>query len=53
VRDANKVIFLEAGRILEMGTYDELSQSGGRFAALLSASGIRIDDETEKDAEHV
>ncbi|TDK34388.1 glucan ABC transporter ATP-binding protein/ permease [Rhizobium deserti] len=53
VRDANKVIFLEAGRIIEMGTYDQLSQSGGRFAALLSASGIRIDDETETDAEHV
>jgi ATP-binding cassette subfamily B protein len=53
VRDANKVIFLEAGRILEMGTYDELSQSGGRFAALLSASGIRIDDEIESEAERV
>jgi ATP-binding cassette subfamily B protein len=45
VRDANKVIFLENGRIAEAGTYDELSQSGGRFAALLRTSGLLTDDE--------
>ncbi|WP_105384496.1 glucan ABC transporter ATP-binding protein/ permease [Neorhizobium alkalisoli] len=50
VRDANKVIFLDNGRIVEMGTYDELSQSGGRFASLLKASGI-LNDDQEKQAE--
>ncbi|MBP2562665.1 ATP-binding cassette subfamily B protein [Neorhizobium galegae] len=45
VRDANKVIFLENGRVAEMGSYEELSESGGRFAALLKASGILTDDE--------
>jgi glucan exporter ATP-binding protein len=50
VRDANKVIFLDNGRIIEMGTYDELSQSGGRFASLLKASGI-LNDEDEKQPE--
>ncbi|MCQ1569260.1 glucan ABC transporter ATP-binding protein/ permease [Neorhizobium galegae] len=45
VRDASKVIFLENGRVAEMGTYEELSESGGRFAALLKASGILTDDE--------
>lgn len=45
VRDANKVIFLENGRIAEAGTYDELSQSGGRFAALLRTSGLLTNDE--------
>jgi ATP-binding cassette subfamily B protein len=50
VRDANKVIFLDNGRIIEMGTYDELSQSGGRFASLLKASGI-LNDDQEKQAE--
>ncbi len=50
VRDANKVIFLDNGRIIEMGTYDELSQSGGRFASLLKASGI-LNDDDEKQPE--
>ncbi len=50
IRDANKVIFLDNGRIIEMGTYDELSQSGGRFASLLKASGI-LNDDQEKQAE--
>jgi ATP-binding cassette subfamily B protein len=48
VRDANQVIFLEAGRIAEAGTYDELSQRGGRFAALLKTSGLLNDDEPEE-----
>lgn len=45
IRDANKVIFLDNGRIIEMGSYDELSQSGGRFASLLKASGILTDED--------
>jgi len=44
IRDADRVIFLEHGHILETGTYDELSHAGGRFAALLKESGITIDD---------
>jgi len=47
IRDANKVIFLEGGRIAEMGTYDQLSRSGGRFTSLLTASGIVIDEDEE------
>ena len=34
-RAADRVIVLEQGRILEMGTPDGLIQTGGRFAALL------------------
>ncbi|WJH41426.1 glucan ABC transporter ATP-binding protein/ permease [Aliirhizobium terrae] len=49
VRDANTVIFLDNGRIAEMGSYDELSQLGGRFASLLRTSGL-LDDEEEDDA---
>ncbi|MGE7369509.1 glucan ABC transporter ATP-binding protein/ permease [Neorhizobium sp. NPDC001467] len=44
VRDADKVIFLEQGRIAEMGTFDELSARGGRFASLLRTSGLLTDD---------
>jgi ATP-binding cassette subfamily B protein len=50
VRDANKVIFLENGRIAEVGSYDELSLSGGRFASLLKTSGLLADDEADKKA---
>jgi glucan exporter ATP-binding protein len=49
VRDANKVIFLENGRVAEMGSYEELSESGGRFASLLKASGILTDDDEAAD----
>jgi ATP-binding cassette subfamily B protein len=31
-----------------MGTFDDLSQSNGRFAALLRASGILTDDDVRK-----
>ena len=53
VRDANKVIFLDNGRIIESGSYDELSQLGGRFASLLRTSGLLDDedDHAEKPAE--
>jgi ABC-type multidrug transport system fused ATPase/permease subunit len=42
------VIFLDRGQIAEMGTFNELSQSNGRFAALLRASGILTDDDVRK-----
>jgi ATP-binding cassette, subfamily B, beta-glucan exporter len=48
VRDANQVIFLDNGRIAEVGSYDELSKLGGRFASLLKTSGL-LDDEEEED----
>ncbi|WP_137129277.1 glucan ABC transporter ATP-binding protein/ permease [Rhizobium sp. FY34] len=44
IRDADVVIFLDHGRIIEQGTYDELNALGGRFAALLKTSGIVTDD---------
>lgn len=39
IREADLVIFLDHGRIAEMGSYKELAAAGGRFAALLAASG--------------
>ncbi|SOC84119.1 ATP-binding cassette, subfamily B [Ensifer adhaerens] len=44
VRDADLVVFLDHGRIAEQGSFDYLSHSNGRFAALLRASGILTDD---------
>jgi glucan exporter ATP-binding protein len=48
VREADKVLFLDNGRVVEEGSFDELSQSNGRFAALLRASGILTDEEVRK-----
>ncbi len=48
VREADLVLFLDQGRIEEMGSFNELSQRNGRFAALLRASGILTDDDVRK-----
>jgi len=48
VREADMVLFLENGRVIEKGGFDELSRSNGRFAALLRASGILTDEEVRK-----
>ena len=48
VREADMVLFLDNGRIIENGSFNELSQSNGRFAALLRASGILTDEEVRK-----
>jgi len=36
VRDADQIVVLDAGRIVEQGTHDELLEFGGRYAALVS-----------------
>lgn len=40
IRDADVVLFMDQGRIVENGSYDELSRRGGRFTSLLKASGL-------------
>ena len=36
VRDADQIVVLDRGRIVEVGTYDELLARGGRFAELVA-----------------
>ena len=36
VREANRIIFLEKGQIVEPGTHTELLASGGRYAQFYS-----------------
>jgi len=38
VRDADRIYVLDAGRVVQQGTFDELRQQGGVFGALLEAS---------------
>ena len=41
VRDADLVVFMDNGRVVEMGGFAELSARNGRFAALLRAGPAR------------
>ncbi|HEU5490728.1 MAG TPA: ABC transporter ATP-binding protein [Gaiellaceae bacterium] len=36
VRDADQIVVLDRGRVVEVGTYDELLAGGGRFAELVA-----------------
>lgn len=40
IREADLVVFLDHGRVIEMGNYDQLSALGGRFSSLLRTSGL-------------
>jgi ATP-binding cassette subfamily B protein len=39
VRDAEQIVVLDRGRIVERGTHDELAVLGGRYAAMLTGAG--------------
>jgi ATP-binding cassette subfamily B protein len=43
IRDADQILVLDSGRIVERGTHDELVALGGRYAALLSSAAIGED----------
>jgi ATP-binding cassette subfamily B protein len=47
VRSADKILYMEAGRILEVGRFDDLVAKGGRFADLVEAGELREEEEDE------
>jgi ATP-binding cassette subfamily B protein len=40
IRDADQILVLDSGRIVERGSHDELVELGGRYAALLSGAAL-------------
>jgi ATP-binding cassette subfamily B protein len=48
VRDADLVVFMDHGHVVEMGGFNELSTRNGRFAALLRAGGLLNDEEVRR-----
>ena len=48
VRDADRVIFMDNGHIVEQGAFHELAISNGRFAGLLRAGGLLNDEEVRR-----
>ena len=43
IRDADQILVLDSGRIVERGTHEELVELGGRYAALLSGADVAED----------
>jgi len=48
VRDADLVVFMDKGRVVEQGGFAELSLRNGRFASLLRAGGLLNDEEVRR-----
>jgi ATP-binding cassette subfamily B protein len=43
IRDADQILVLDSGHIVERGTHEELLERGGRYAALLSVAEVGDD----------
>jgi ATP-binding cassette, subfamily B, bacterial len=47
IRDADQILVLDGGRVVERGTHDELLALGERYATLASGAAIAVDPLTE------
>jgi len=48
VRHANRICVLEHGRVVELGTHDELMAAGGRYRTMFNLQASRFGDEEEE-----
>ncbi|MBM4201052.1 MAG: ATP-binding cassette domain-containing protein, partial [Gammaproteobacteria bacterium] len=49
VRDADRILVMDRGRIVESGRFDELARAGGLFQRLVTEGGFAQSDETGAD----
>lgn len=47
VRHADRICVLEGGRVVELGTHDELMAKGGRYKTMFELQASRFDEEEE------
>ena len=45
VRDADQIVVLDGGRVVERGTHDELLAAGGRYATLVARDRTEADEQ--------
>jgi ATP-binding cassette, subfamily B, bacterial len=48
VRQADRICVLETGRVVELGTHDELMALGGRYRTMFDLQAQRFSSETEE-----
>jgi ATP-binding cassette, subfamily B, bacterial len=49
IQDADQILVLDDGAIVERGTHDELVELGGRYAELLRGADLALDGERSED----
>ena len=50
IRNADRILVFDQGRIIETGTFDELVAKGGRFAELAKAQFMATGDAPRKES---